>query len=272
MNAIRLRLRFFLVVFLAVVVVGTVGFMLIEKKSLGDAFYFCIVTVATVGYGDISPATPLGKALSVVLIVVGVGTFLGVIGNAVELMLTRREAVERLEKLNMVIGVFFSEVGTRLLTIFSDADPDLDELRGHLLINGRWADEDFRRVAATLKQRKYTIDLARLDLDDLCAMLVAKREFLVRLLENPALLEHASFTDLMWAVFHLTEELSHRKDRSALPDTDRAHLAGDTERAYGRLVGEWVDYMRHLKAKYPYLFSLAIRTNPFDESASPVVT
>ena len=30
--------------------------------------------------------------------------------------------------------------------------------------------------------------------------------------------------------------------------------------------------MRHLEKEYPYLFSLAMRMNPFDEAASPVVT
>jgi hypothetical protein len=36
-------------------------------------------------------------------------------------------------------------------------------------------------------------------------------------------------------------------------------------------VHQWLDYLRYLKTNYPYLFSLAIRTNPFDEKASPVV-
>ena len=34
---------------------------------------------------------------------------------------------------------------------------------------------------------------------------------------------------------------------------------------------QWLDYMRHLKADYPYLFSLAIRTNPFRHDASPII-
>jgi len=37
------------------------------------------------------------------------------------------------------------------------------------------------------------------------------------------------------------------------------------------LVQEWLDYMEYLKVNYPYLFSLAMRTNPFDRKASPVV-
>jgi hypothetical protein len=38
------------------------------------------------------------------------------------------------------------------------------------------------------------------------------------------------------------------------------------------LISQWVDYMKHLKKNYPYLFSLAIRINPFNPDASAVVT
>lgn len=43
------------------------------------------------------------------------------------------------------------------------------------------------------------------------------------------------------------------------------------KRVYTRLVTQWLLYMRHLKDHYPYLFSLAMRTNPFDEDAKPIV-
>ena len=41
--------------------------------------------------------------------------------------------------------------------------------------------------------------------------LAKKREILLHLLENPNLLEHESFTDLLWAVFHLSDELCRAK-------------------------------------------------------------
>ena len=41
--------------------------------------------------------------------------------------------------------------------------------------------------------------------------------------------------------------------------------------AYGLLAGEWLRYMRHLMADYPYLYSLALRTNPLDPDARPEV-
>ena len=82
------------------------------------------------------------------------------------------------------------------------------------------------------------------------------------------MLEHESFTNLLWAVFHLTEELIHRHNLRKLPETDYQHLSGDIKRVYHLLIAEWLDYMKHLKKGYPYLFSLAMRTNPFDADAS----
>lgn len=115
------------------------------------------------------------------------------------------------------------------------------------------------------------IDIKKADLQYLRNYLVERRNFLLRLLENPNLLEHESFTELLRAVFHLTEELSSRKNLEKLPHTDQEHLAGDIERVYKKLVNEWFDYMQYLKNNYPYLFSLAMRTNPFDLNASAEV-
>ncbi|MDW7776418.1 MAG: hypothetical protein SCH39_08820 [Methanosarcinales archaeon] len=187
-------------------------------------------------------------------------------------LLDRKEKHSRLEKLNMVIGTFFSEVGTRLLTVLSDNDPGLDEIREGLIITADWSDQEYSRADKHLRNYEFGVDMQKIDLLQLRDFLVEKRDFMVRLLENPVLLEHASFTELLRAVFHLTEELASRKDLTQLPDSDRAHLGGDIKRAYTILGDSWLDYMQHLKGNYPYLFSLAMRTNPFDEDASPVVS
>jgi plasmid maintenance system killer protein len=186
-------------------------------------------------------------------------------------LLTEREKRARLEKLNMVIGVFFSEVGTRLLAYFSDLDPNLDRIRKDLIVTNNWSEQEFLGVSKRLRNYDYSVAIKKVDLEDLRAFLVGKRDFLVRLLENPVLLEHESFSSLLEAVFHLTEELAAREDLRELPDTDYEHMAGDVKRVYSLLVHQWLDYMRHLKDNYPYLFSLAMRTNPFDQEASPIV-
>ena len=135
-------------------------------------------------------------------------------------------------------------------------------------MTSNWSDDDFSLMRKRLKGHDYTIDSQIGDLEELKKFLTEKREFLLGLLENPNLLEHESFTDLLWAVFHLTEELDFREDVSRLTKGDRGHLHNDIKRAYRLLAYEWLVYMKHLKDNYPYLFSLAIRTNPFDPNAS----
>jgi hypothetical protein len=186
-------------------------------------------------------------------------------------LLNVREKRSMLEKLNMIIGAFFSEVGTSLLTYLSDFDTELDNIKKELVVNTSWSVKEFSKVRKNLKNFSYEVEIRKINLEYLRNFLIEKRGFLVRLLENPNLLEHESFTNLLWAVFHMTEELSARKDIKQLPDTDYKHLTIDIKRAYTLLVREWIDYMEHLKNNYPYLFSLAMRTNPFDEKASPIV-
>jgi len=186
-------------------------------------------------------------------------------------LFVRREKRTRLAKMNMVIGAFFSEVGTALLKSFSGFDPHREEISQELIVTPKWSDQDFASARTQAKNYDYEIDIQQGNLEELRSFLIEKRIFLLRLLENPNLLEHESFTDLLWAISHLAEELSWRADLSRLPAADYAHLANDTKRAYGLLVSEWVAYMQHLKDSYPYLYSLAVRTNPLDPNASPEV-
>jgi hypothetical protein len=186
-------------------------------------------------------------------------------------LLGEREKRHRLEKLNMVIGSFFSEVGTKLVVYFSDFDPELDKIKDGLIVTSEWSEKEFAAVSRHLRNYEYSVEIHKVDLEALRTYLIEKRNFLVRLLENPNLLEHESFTDLLRAVFHLTEELESRDDIGSLPDTDYQHIAGDIKRAYVLLVHQWLDYMKYLKNNYPFLFSLAMRMNPFDQTASPIV-
>ncbi|MBI5142570.1 MAG: two pore domain potassium channel family protein [Nitrospirae bacterium] len=271
MQHIRFRLKVFVAALVVVMLLGTLGFMVVENRSAVDSLYFIIVTVATVGYGDVHPVSTAGKILTVILIVTGVGIFLGVVANATEIMLSRREMESRLNKLHIVIGVFFSEVGTRLLVLFSDADPEIGNLREKLIINGNWSEKDFQAMDGYLKSHGFQVQADSIDIETVRTLLSQNRDFLVRLLENPSVLDHETFTDLLRAVFHLAEELSCRVGYDNLPHDDTMHLAGDMHRAYGLLLRQWIGYMRYLKSEYPYLFSLAMRTNPFDRSASPVI-
>jgi hypothetical protein len=186
-------------------------------------------------------------------------------------LLNRREKQSMLKKMNMVIGAFFSEVGMPLLKMLKQCDGNLSEKQQHLLIKPTWKERDFAVVVKLLEKDRYVINSKSGDLASLKEFLSSKRNFLLGLLENPNLLEHDQFTDLLWAVFHLTEELIVRKNTHQLPQSDCDHLSGDIKRAYSQLIMQWVLYMKHMKTDYPYLFSLAVRTNPFDQNAKPEI-
>ncbi len=71
---------------------------------------------------------------------------------------------------------------------------------------------------------------------------------------------------------HLGEELGYRQRIADLPASDLAHLRGDLERVYRLLISEWAGYAVHLKAHYPYIFSLIVRTHPLLAETRAVVT
>jgi len=177
----------------------------------------------------------------------------------------------RLKKLNMVIGAFFSEVGSGLLKMLSMWDSEIEILQDEFTAGDESGAAQFRLVAKWFETHKHKFRTGEIDWDEMKVFLVGKRDFLLRLLENGNLLEHETFTDMLWAVFHLTEELDAREILRELPEEDYSHLRVDMKRVYGQLARQWLDYMGHLGTSYPYLFSLAIRTNPFNRNASPVV-
>ncbi|MBN1788286.1 MAG: hypothetical protein JW806_07820 [Sedimentisphaerales bacterium] len=183
-------------------------------------------------------------------------------------LLSIREKKSKLSKMNMVIGAFFSDVGTKLAEKFYELDRDAEAIRDQLDVEADWGDKEFASAVKILRRHEYNLQIDRADLEELRAYLIGKREFLIRLLENPNLLEHDRFTGMLWAVLHLTEELIYREKLKDLPQTDITHLMGDMKRAYRAIVFEWIEYAKHLKKEYPYLFSLAMRTNPFNPNAS----
>ncbi len=186
-------------------------------------------------------------------------------------LLTVREKQALLKKMNMVIGVFFGEVGTLLLKRLYAFQPDDETVRKRLLFKDGWTGQHFITESKIFKEFNYHLEVNIDLLKELKVFLLGQRVFLLRLLENPSLLEHDSFTDLLWAVFHLTDELDCRETLTGLPANDLAHLAVDMKRALALLISEWLVYLKHLKEDYPYLFSLEVRKNPFDPEASAII-
>lgn len=185
----------------------------------------------------------------------------------IERVLKERDKEALRQKMNMVIGVFFSEVGTTLLRDGFSFLVEKEQLSARVRVAANWSAREFRELELFLEKTDLHMNSTLCDLGELKAFLVSRRAFLLGLLENPNLLEHDGFTDLLWAVFHLLEELEARHTLVGLPKADMDHLSGDIRRAYTHLLSQWVFYLQHLKGDYPYLFSLAVRNNPLNPEA-----
>ena len=190
----------------------------------------------------------------------------------IDRMLRTRERLVIKRKLNMVIGAFFSEIGTELLGRLAVADTAIDQVRSDLIPAADWKPADYERAIAAIHAHQPHIDITACDLYELKSILQKEKQYMLGLLGNQALLEHEEFTELLWAVTHLAEELAVRRSLDDLPPADRIHLSGDVKRALVLLTHEWLEYVRHLQVAYPFLFSLAVRVNPLDPHANAEVS
>lgn len=69
---------------------GTLFYRQVEGWGYLDSLYFSVVTLTTVGYGDLSPSTVAGKIFTILYIFVGLGIVLGFVNAVAERSLERR--------------------------------------------------------------------------------------------------------------------------------------------------------------------------------------
>jgi hypothetical protein len=240
----------FLIVAAVTLLVLSASLYVIHYAIFGDAHHIFIYLVGDLAF------LPL-EVLLVALII--------------DRVLEWREKRAMLSKMNMVVGVFFSEMGSRLM---GDLLPAFDRTRimTGLGVKPDWDAGDFRQATQFADNLRPQADCRAIDLEALKAYLGSERDLMLRLLENPSLLEHERFTDMLWAVSHVAEELEARTRLRDLPKSDEGHIGQDIGRAFTALAAEWLDYVQHLRAHYPYLFSLVLRTHPFQENPSAIVT
>jgi voltage-gated potassium channel len=157
-----------------VVVVGVTGYTLINGWSPIDSFYMVIITISTVGYGEVHPQGVAGRLFSSVLIVVGVGTMLYGFGvfaetladNAFGRYRRERQLQRDLEALRdhfIICG--YGRIGTQIVAEFEDhkvpyvvidqTDEALERIRaeGRLHIEGDASKEEILKLAGIERAR-----------------------------------------------------------------------------------------------------------------------
>jgi hypothetical protein len=85
---------------LAFLLLGTLVYHWVEGWSYLDALYFCVITLATVGYGDLTPKTPIGRLFTIVYVINGVVILLALFDRirVVRAQQIRHESPEQKQK------------------------------------------------------------------------------------------------------------------------------------------------------------------------------
>ena len=129
---ILFRLKFGIVLLLFVLAGGTYGFWALEENipTLLDSFFFTLVTVTTIGYGNITPETTAGKILDIFVIFLGVGSVFVTIPTFFELLIRNqikevlKLPTEMTDKNNHYIVCGYGKVGRALVNSLKEQKKD----------------------------------------------------------------------------------------------------------------------------------------------------
>lgn len=185
----------YLIVFGAIVIiVGTVGYHLIEGWSLFDGLYMTVITLATIGYGETHPLTPGGRIFTLILIFVGlliVGFLISsvtqvLIETEIEAALGRRKMLKDISKLRdhyIICGA--GRVGRRVIDelqkkqaafIVVERDQDVAQrllMQGDLVLIGDATDETVLE-GAHVREARALISTASTDAENVYVVLTAR--------------------------------------------------------------------------------------------------
>jgi voltage-gated potassium channel len=168
--------------------------MLLENTTFWDGMYLTIITIATVGYGDMVPIHPAGKVFTIFLVFAGAGLVMYTFGKITEVMvegglqkiLERRKMDKKIARLHdhyIICG--FGRIGDVICEILADAGrpfvvierdeevlKELDNL-GYIAVAGEAAEDDIL-LAAGIERASGLIAVVSTDADNLFITLTAR--------------------------------------------------------------------------------------------------
>lgn len=159
---------------LLIILIGTVGYAVIQKWGLLDSLFMTVITLTTVGYGEIHPLTDMGRIFTIFLIISGmitVGTIIaeftrflveGEIRNYMEIKLTKR-TIEKLKDHYIICG--YGRIGSVIADelhehnvpfVVVDSSPEkIDEItkKGYPAVSGDSVEDDVLLTAGIMRAK-----------------------------------------------------------------------------------------------------------------------
>ncbi len=180
--------------FVGIILCGTFGYMFLEHLSFWDSMYLTIITIATVGYGDLVPVRSGGKVFTIFLLFAGAGLVMYTLSKITEAMvegslrrmLERRKMDKKIARLHdhfIICG--FGRIGQVISEILEDAgrpfvvierDPEvlreIDQL-GYISVEGEAEEDEILHVAG-IEKASGLIAVVSTDADNLFITLTAR--------------------------------------------------------------------------------------------------
>lgn len=181
----------------------------------------------------------------------------------IDKLLEKREKTHFLEKVNMLIGVFYTDLGTTMLSNFVKGDKNISKIVSSKIQTTKWNSACCLQLKEELKNHNFKIDMLSVDITTIRDTLSSNRDLISNLIINENMHEHEGFTEALMSLLHLREEMETRCCDSIQP-FELEHIASDMSHAYKHLSIEWCNYMNYLSTHYPRLFLKALINNPFD--------
>ncbi len=186
----KLFLSLWLIIFINAL--GVIGYMVIEGWNFRDSLFMTVITITTVGYGEVHELTAAGEIFTIVLLVFGVGIILYLLGTAAKLLLEGeledligRKRLERkinelrdhyiicgFGRMGKTIAKEFSSRGIDILIIEKNAVPDIE--KGELLILEGDANNEEVLKSAGIEKAKGLISVLSSDAENLFLVLSAR--------------------------------------------------------------------------------------------------
>ena len=152
---------------LAIWAIGSVSVWFFENETFGsfeDAFWWTIVTITTVGYGDISPSSPIGRIIAVGLMFSGIGIVAALTGSISSIITTKKimegKGLEKLKINNHIIICGWNNIIEKILNSISIISSEDDRQINLVLINNLSEDKVQGIIA---KHEKLKIQFVRGD-------------------------------------------------------------------------------------------------------------
>ncbi len=183
-----------IIALVAILTFGSVGYMILEGASFDDGLYMTMITVTTVGYGEMVHLSPAGRHFTMVLILIGVGYVMvlfreiteSVVEGGIRSVLGKRNMSKKLEKMKdhyvvcgfgrigQVICKLLHENGKKFV-IIEKSDEEIEQINelGYIALKGDASDDDML-IQAGVARAKGLVGVVSSDADNVYISLSAR--------------------------------------------------------------------------------------------------